>query len=484
MRSLRRKPKAEGVAEDLVRRIKAGGLVPGEQLPSHKQLGAAYGVSQGVITDAVQALVAQGIVRTRRRSGSFVCKRPEGGLFFGETPPGDAPGPFDRYLEPRPGETDVLKLYVSEMYRSNLDIWAEALAGFLDAGNGPSVKLSSCTDGHLEEVSDNVDLVQTTPAILRRIGGDKWSGVDDLSLLGMTEGDLLPVVTDWCANGKLLDGVPFSLTVHYLFANLDLLAEAGVSCSRPRSWEEVFSRAAAVEAHACAVAGHDGSVSVGESMPRGLLVSGLSDWLILAGAVRPHGDKIALSLERTGKLFNAYAAHPFSPVRGGDVMDRFGRGQAAFLHHCSWATVPLRDVSFSMAVWALPAAAGVRIPGRLSVMAVRRQTACLQTGLQLMKHLSSAPVQTAFARLHGNVPIRKDAAWDEGALSGHPVDPESYREALAYTTLDWSEERLVQLRQCADLAGPLASGSIRVEEAVCRFRFALRMAFQDSLEVS
>lgn len=62
------------VAEALEREILSGKLKPGEQLPTEARLGARFKTSRTVIREAVKRLNANGLVRTRRGSGSYVAE--------------------------------------------------------------------------------------------------------------------------------------------------------------------------------------------------------------------------------------------------------------------------------------------------------------------------------------------------------------------------------------------------------------------------
>lgn len=64
------------VAADLRRRIEAGELTPGAQLPARHELAAEYGVAQGVIREATRLLAGEGLLDSRPGAGMFVRERP------------------------------------------------------------------------------------------------------------------------------------------------------------------------------------------------------------------------------------------------------------------------------------------------------------------------------------------------------------------------------------------------------------------------
>jgi GntR family transcriptional repressor for pyruvate dehydrogenase complex len=64
------------LVEDLRARIVDGRIAPGERLPSESTLIAEHGVSRTVVREAIARLQAEGLVHTRRGSGSFALTPP------------------------------------------------------------------------------------------------------------------------------------------------------------------------------------------------------------------------------------------------------------------------------------------------------------------------------------------------------------------------------------------------------------------------
>ncbi|CAM5276392.1 FadR family transcriptional regulator OS=Streptomyces tendae OX=1932 GN=GUR47_01890 PE=4 SV=1 [Streptomyces tendae] len=60
------------VVDELGRRIAGGAWEPGDPLPVEDVLAAEFGVSRGVLREAVKALVAKGMLRVRPRTGTRV----------------------------------------------------------------------------------------------------------------------------------------------------------------------------------------------------------------------------------------------------------------------------------------------------------------------------------------------------------------------------------------------------------------------------
>lgn len=62
----------DGVAQEIQRRITAGVLREGDQLPSVEQLATDFGVSRTSIREALQALAARGVVEIKHGRGTFI----------------------------------------------------------------------------------------------------------------------------------------------------------------------------------------------------------------------------------------------------------------------------------------------------------------------------------------------------------------------------------------------------------------------------
>jgi len=62
----------EQVVQQILERIHAGEFAPGERLPTERELGELFGVSRGVIREAIKVLGAMGLVESRQGSGTYV----------------------------------------------------------------------------------------------------------------------------------------------------------------------------------------------------------------------------------------------------------------------------------------------------------------------------------------------------------------------------------------------------------------------------
>lgn len=64
----------ERVAEKLLAKIRSDGLAPGTRLPSEHAMATHFGVSRTVIREAIALLKVDGLLATRRGSGTFICQ--------------------------------------------------------------------------------------------------------------------------------------------------------------------------------------------------------------------------------------------------------------------------------------------------------------------------------------------------------------------------------------------------------------------------
>lgn len=62
----------EQVVDQLLERIHSGAFAPSERLPTERELGELFGVSRGVIREAIKVLGTLGVVESRQGSGTYV----------------------------------------------------------------------------------------------------------------------------------------------------------------------------------------------------------------------------------------------------------------------------------------------------------------------------------------------------------------------------------------------------------------------------
>jgi len=66
----------EQVVDQIAAEIRSGRLSRGQRLPTERELGASFGVSRGVVREAVKVLGAMGLVEPRQGSGLYVRDDP------------------------------------------------------------------------------------------------------------------------------------------------------------------------------------------------------------------------------------------------------------------------------------------------------------------------------------------------------------------------------------------------------------------------
>jgi GntR family transcriptional repressor for pyruvate dehydrogenase complex len=66
----------EQVVEQIHDGIRSGMLIAGQRLPTERELGESFGVSRGVIREALKVLASMGLVETRQGSGNYISANP------------------------------------------------------------------------------------------------------------------------------------------------------------------------------------------------------------------------------------------------------------------------------------------------------------------------------------------------------------------------------------------------------------------------
>lgn len=477
-----RRSHLEMVVAEVTEQIRSGALAPGERLASFQELAERYGVSQGLIAKALALLVKAGFVETQPRRGCYVARhlsspataaglanRTATGI---SGPERAAPGSL---LSPRGTPVRQLAVYVSQLLPSQLALWDTVLAEFCRAHPGLEIRRFSCLDGAPQDVAAQrkLDLIETTPLLLAGAGA-QFTCPPDLGMIGVQAAALLPLVQERLAAGVVLPGVPFALTLFYLFANATLLAEAGLTPEAPATLAELVTRAQAAERRlAAAGAGR-----------QGLITASLGDYMLLTGALQFHSGAIRYRPERARDVLRQFADSALTSGNPDDIPRQFAAGRLAYMHHCSYEAVPLRaEAPFDWRQQPLPVVAEARVPAHLTVLALNRDTAHPQDVLALMQHLCSEPVQLAFARQLGNVPVLARAALAPEVLATHPAGADGYRRTLAHSAVLENEDALRALGQCCYLDCYLNNGAITVDAALARLGYALDLTFGKTLVV-
>lgn len=155
---------AQRLVADLRRKIVEGHIAVGERLPSESTLIDEYGVSRTVVREAISQLQAQGLVRTRRGSGSYALTPPPVHSPSSLVAAPRTVGERLQFLEFRAAlETRAASLAALAVARDDsraqdvLPLLEAALADFTAAGDDASAALAADFEFHrlLAEASGN-----------------------------------------------------------------------------------------------------------------------------------------------------------------------------------------------------------------------------------------------------------------------------------------------------------------------------------------
>lgn len=138
------------LVEHLRNRISSGDISAGEKLPSENSLIAEHGVSRTVVREAITRLQAEGLVHTRRGSGSFaLTPPPDPSLATGAR----VPRTLDErraLMEFRLGfETEAAAKAAASHSEKDLAAMDHALRGFETASGNASASMSCDYEFHL-----------------------------------------------------------------------------------------------------------------------------------------------------------------------------------------------------------------------------------------------------------------------------------------------------------------------------------------------
>ena len=130
--------------------ISTGQIGPGEKLPSENTLIAQHGVSRTVVREAIMRLQAEGLVYTRRGSGSFALTPPRD---ESDAPTGKVPRTLDerrQLLEFRMGfEAQAAAAAARQLPQGALADMDFALSAFRASGGNASQTMSCDYEFHL-----------------------------------------------------------------------------------------------------------------------------------------------------------------------------------------------------------------------------------------------------------------------------------------------------------------------------------------------
>lgn len=73
MTSIKNESLVQRIINKITDSIIAGGLKPGDKLPTEMELISVFGVSRNTVREAIRTLIAYGVVEIRRPEGTFIC---------------------------------------------------------------------------------------------------------------------------------------------------------------------------------------------------------------------------------------------------------------------------------------------------------------------------------------------------------------------------------------------------------------------------
>ena len=174
--SLQTQSLKERVLAELQRAIEQGWLVPGDQLPSERELSEQLSVSRSTVREAVQLLEALGVVEIRHGSGTFVRARPDADtvrLEWREWTRRHS-SRVHQLLEVRLGleafAAELAALRHTTAQLDQLESSLEELANIVDAGDIPMlVQIDVGFHSNLYRATGNAPLVELLDGIGRRL---------------------------------------------------------------------------------------------------------------------------------------------------------------------------------------------------------------------------------------------------------------------------------------------------------------------------
>ena len=458
---LKRPRKQQQILADIRTQIEQGLLAAGDQLASVKALCQQYRTGQRTVQAALRELKRLGLISIRRRSGCYVHGSPR------PAPTRPASNHILDYLSPRPAGVAPLTLYVSELWEAHVDNWREIIAEF----PGGPVDLLSCRHGPLDAVfyGRPLDVIQTTPAMLDRLGADRFVRLETLDVPGPDwAAGLLPSVRERLAGGEPTRGLPFAITGQYLFINLELARAAGLEPLPPADTAGLLAQARAAAPRLQARGAE------------AMVLPGGHDLLWMIGAVRWEPDcGFVADLARARRLFELIHGSGLPVVSVYDVVPRFESGRLLYAIHCTYQVSEFaRNLRFPWQAVPLPTAPGIRHPAYLTVLAVNRESTQPGAALDLVRHLSQPAVHQRQARLHANLPALAAALAQVPLAANDVLSAATVERLAALAELRWPEALRDTFGQHLDMGaelGQLSRGELTPDAAVERFRYYLQV---------
>jgi prepilin-type N-terminal cleavage/methylation domain-containing protein len=266
-------------------------------------------------------------------------------------------------------------------------------------------------------------------------------------------------------------GVPFELTVGYLFVNLELATRAGLS-------DTDFT-----EFSAFLAAMRGAQTRLSATKAKAFSFSNLFDLLTMAGAVKCTPDSsIEYDEHRALAVLTRLHGACFPPGLGQEHL-AFKRGELMCLWQGSFNAECLADADLPWQARPLALAPGVRMPGWLMQMAVCAGSREPAAAWDFVRFLLTPAIQARFAELHANIPVDAQAA---ASMDNQHASRADITAAVEKTTLLWPERLRYRLQQ--DLliwqgTEAVSTGLIAPEKLLGQIKFRLKLVPNGKLKV-
>ncbi len=455
---LKRHRKHDRLTIPIRHQIAQGILRPGDRLSPVRELMGAFDVSQRVVVEAIRELAAEGLLETRRSSGIFVANCTQNSRSSLQLAGGKASTAGTAWRPPAPGAT--IELALMDSYPEQLEVLNLAFRHFSDRHPHAHLQrkpLPYVSQTNLAQVP--ADVIQGTPLHLAHWGCQQFAPLARLDCLAPDVDAGIPTLSAETARYCL----PFSLTVDYLFANLDLLAAAGVPVSAPPDLQTLIERGRMVGA---------------EAPPgiAGLGFEGMRDWLMAAGALQFDEGGLTFRPSIARDIFAQCATGRFSAHRESELWPEFAAGRIGYCIQSSYLAVDLlRDQPFRWAAWPVPVAKGALLPGTMAVLAMKASAFHPQDCFDLIECLLAPATQIAYGKLGGNLPVAAEALAELRHTPDRPPQLPPVDAVLAQTTQVWDEIDNFRLYWSVYVASGLTNGHLTPESAVDRVQLALEL---------
>ncbi len=485
-----RKPfRHEVIVADIRQAIAGGDLRPGDRLLPYSVLCERYGVTQFVLDRALAELSKAGLIERRPRVGIFVRAAAidievvtpafghEGAATAEDEGGGGRAQLAARHVavtslldgHSRPAGGDGLRLFVTDGYPAQLELWRQVLSGFEREHPGSGVTLEHVEDDVAAswERAAEADVVIATTAALHNIGASRFLPLDDPGAVGLDLARLHGKLAAYVASRKTLVGVPFQLVPPLFYWRLDSgpMPTGGRATTTDDTVRAFLARL------------RDITHEMPEHKRLGWSPGNWFSLLVQDGAIGLDDNGIMLPdwprLRRLVAALLEVAA--LAPHPAPDTGAAFVAGRLAGIYSGLYFSLLLREhARFGWAACPVPVSAGAN-GSELPVLccAIRRNTAWLPECLDLARHLYREDSQRLLAS-HGHaVPVYDDLAFAPELLASAPLDAAELRRVLANACLEWGESdtdrRLMQ--QIARIGQDAEAGGLAVDEAVTRIEW-------------